>query len=213
MAILRRRGRDSSEPSTPAQQPASAPAPFEVRVSRDGTCTVGGASVVPADGEPVHEAALNHLHRLAMATGHSVRATVTDERGGHITPIEVRVDGSSHFVGEPTRIPEPAVEQRQTGPGTADEPGPGADRPERTAAAAQADTGPGTNPAPDREPGPAAPDPASASGTTPDSGTAPDSTPTAPDSATTPEPPPRPDTRLGASGRAADTATGQSAGT
>ncbi|KNE82941.1 hypothetical protein ADZ36_08585 [Streptomyces fradiae] len=75
-------------------------------MSADGGCTVGGTTVAPTDGEPLHEAVLDYLHRLAMATGHAVLATVYDGRSGYVTPIEVLVDGSSRFAGEPGHWPE-----------------------------------------------------------------------------------------------------------
>lgn len=88
--------------------------PIEVHVpatARDGVpgagATVGGMPVVAGPGEPVQQAVLNYLHRLALATGHPVLATVHDERIGFVVPIRVYVDGSSEFAGEPARTGAP----------------------------------------------------------------------------------------------------------
>ncbi|WP_051722645.1 hypothetical protein [Streptomyces albus] len=154
MAILRRRQRGN----TPSTAPQTAPEPFEVRISADGGCTVGGTAITPADGEPLHEAVLNYLHRLAMATGHAVLATVYDGRSGYVTPIEVRVDGSSRFAGEPGHWPELMAEAAPEPvspppPPAATEPSPPSPAP-----------APLPEPAPDAapEPSPAAPEPSAA---------------------------------------------------
>ncbi|MFI9028576.1 hypothetical protein [Streptomyces sp. NPDC053560] len=65
--------------------------------------------VSPARDEALHDAVLNYLYRLAMATGHPVRALVHDARSGYLTPIEVQTDGSSHFAGEPEQVAPPAA--------------------------------------------------------------------------------------------------------
>ncbi|MFI0817285.1 hypothetical protein ACH4TX_12370 [Streptomyces sp. NPDC021098] len=95
-----RRKRNSSAAE---HQPALTP--FDVQITESGICTIGGLPVVPGDNEALHDSVLNHLHRLAMATGHPVRATVHDGRSGYITPIEVLTDGSSQLVGEPELVP------------------------------------------------------------------------------------------------------------
>ncbi|MEU9369490.1 hypothetical protein AB0D71_33420 [Streptomyces avermitilis] len=84
--------------------------PIEVRVpvAQDGTpgggATVGGMPVVARAGETLQEAVLNYLHRLTLATGHPVLASVHDERIGCVVPIRVHGDGSSEFTGEPVRV-------------------------------------------------------------------------------------------------------------
>ncbi|MFF3909299.1 hypothetical protein ACFYZJ_25715 [Streptomyces sp. NPDC001848] len=80
------------EVRVPAGTPDGVPAPG---------ATVGGVPVVAGPGEPVQQAVLDHLHRLARATGHPVLASVHDERIGYVVPIRVHVDGSSEFAGEP----------------------------------------------------------------------------------------------------------------
>ncbi|MGI5470453.1 hypothetical protein [Streptomyces sp. CA-132043] len=78
--------------------------------------------VTPSGDEALHDAVLNYLYRLAMATGHPVRASVHDARSGFLTPIEVQTDGSSHFTGEPEQVAPPAaVPPRAAAPS----PGPG----------------------------------------------------------------------------------------
>ncbi|MEU4681994.1 hypothetical protein [Streptomyces xinghaiensis] len=139
MAILRRNRQRGTAPST---VPQPAPEPFEVRISPDGACTVGGTTVAPTGGEPLHEAVLNYLHRLATATGHAVPATVYDGRSGYVTPIEVRVDGSSRFTGEPGHWPELMGEA--------------AAEPVSPPAAAAVPAAPSPAPAPPPEPSPAA---------------------------------------------------------
>ncbi|QYX78129.1 hypothetical protein [Streptomyces akebiae] len=81
--------------------------PIDVRVSAEAGATVGGMPVPPAAGESLQSAALDYLHRLALATGHPVLATVHDERIGYVVPLRIHVDGSSHYAGEPVRVGEP----------------------------------------------------------------------------------------------------------
>ncbi|WP_191877278.1 tetratricopeptide repeat protein [Streptomyces filipinensis] len=58
-------------------------------------------------GETTQDAVLNYLHRLVLATGYAVAATVHDERIGYSTPIQVAADGSSAFAGEPVLLAGP----------------------------------------------------------------------------------------------------------
>lgn len=81
--------------------------PIDVRVSAEAGATVGGMPVPAAAGESLQSAALDYLHRLALATGHPVLATVHDERIGYVVPLQVHVDGSSRFAGEPVQVAEP----------------------------------------------------------------------------------------------------------
>ncbi|WP_406172673.1 hypothetical protein [Streptomyces sp. NBC_00996] len=95
----------------PGGQPAAGLTPIEVRVPSTGSATggdtggatVGGMPVFAAPGETVRAAVLNYLHRLALATGHPVLATIHDERIGYVVPLQVSVDGSSRYAGEPVR--------------------------------------------------------------------------------------------------------------
>ncbi|MGW0187495.1 tetratricopeptide repeat protein [Streptomyces sp. NPDC003362] len=97
-----------SREQQPEQQRPSAPlaTPIDVRVLADaepGTdrVTVGGTPLTPAPGEEPQQAVLNHLHRIALATGRPVLATIHDERIGYVVPLQVSPDGSSTFTGRP----------------------------------------------------------------------------------------------------------------
>ncbi|MFJ8995835.1 tetratricopeptide repeat protein [Streptomyces sp. NPDC102279] len=67
--------------------------------------TADGRPITAQPGEPVQAAILRHLHRLALAVGHPVLASVHDERIGFVVPLQVSVDGSSRYTGEPVRTP------------------------------------------------------------------------------------------------------------
>ncbi|MFF8195168.1 tetratricopeptide repeat protein [Streptomyces bobili] len=89
------------------RRPAVAVAPLDVHVSGGGPASIGGVPVVAADGQELQQAVLGHLHRIALATGHPVLATVHDERIGYVVPLRIEPDGSSHFAGEPLRVAPP----------------------------------------------------------------------------------------------------------
>ncbi|MEU9283220.1 tetratricopeptide repeat protein [Streptomyces sp. NPDC048275] len=102
---------------------ASGVPPIEVLVpvtaeGAAGGATVGGMPVAAAPGEAVQDAVLNHLHHVALATGRPVLATIHDERIGFVVPLEVCVDGSSRYAGEPVRVTEVPVPSgpAQSGP-------------------------------------------------------------------------------------------------
>ncbi|WP_093780926.1 hypothetical protein [Streptomyces sp. yr375] len=87
-------------------RPAAVVAPLDVHVRGGGggtTASIGGVPVAAADGEEIQRAVLSHLHRIALATGHPVLASVHDERIGYVVPLRVDPDGSSHFTAEPLR--------------------------------------------------------------------------------------------------------------
>ncbi|MFH9981246.1 tetratricopeptide repeat protein, partial [Streptomyces sp. NPDC017179] len=87
--------------------------PVAVHVPADGPgASVGGVPVRPAPGEEIQRAVLNHLHRIALACGHAVLATVTDERIGYVVHLQVHPDGSSTFTAEPqhTAAPDPPAD-------------------------------------------------------------------------------------------------------
>ncbi|MFI1003974.1 tetratricopeptide repeat protein [Streptomyces galbus] len=88
--------------------PTAGVVPLDVRVPGTGPggagATIGGVPVAAADGEEAQQAVLRHLHRIALATGHPVLATVHDTRIGYVVPLRVDTDGSSHFTGEPVRM-------------------------------------------------------------------------------------------------------------
>lgn len=82
-----------------------AAAPIDVHVPVGGVgaggASVGGVTVIAGPGEEIQQAVLNRLHRIAIASGHAVLATVHDERIGCVVPLRVDPDGSSHFTEQP----------------------------------------------------------------------------------------------------------------
>lgn len=77
---------------------------IDIRVSHAGGASVGGVPLVAGPGEEIQHAVLNHLHRLALATGHPVLASVHDARTGYVVPLRVDADGSSSCTGKPVRM-------------------------------------------------------------------------------------------------------------
>jgi hypothetical protein len=111
---MRRPSREKKrEQKRSAPSAGLAAVPIDVRVPAAGPgaggASIGGVPVVAADGQEIHDAVLSHLHRIALATGHSVRATVRDERIGLVVPILVSVDGASELTGEPEQVATPGV--------------------------------------------------------------------------------------------------------
>ncbi|MEV8036545.1 hypothetical protein [Streptomyces sp. NPDC086182] len=94
------------EVHVPASAGAAGPAVRGAAGAPSGA-TVGGVPVVPAPGETVQGAILSHLHRLALGSGHAVLATIHDERIGFVVPLQVHVDGSSRYTGEPVHVAPP----------------------------------------------------------------------------------------------------------
>ncbi|MFJ4619018.1 tetratricopeptide repeat protein [Streptomyces sp. NPDC088812] len=107
---MSRLSREKKREQQHAGRQAAVVAPLDVHVSGGGPATIGGVPVVPADGQEIQHAVLGHLHRIALATGHPVAATVHDERIGYVVPLRVEPDGSSHFAGEPLRVAPPPQE-------------------------------------------------------------------------------------------------------
>ncbi|KAB1144115.1 tetratricopeptide repeat protein [Streptomyces luteolifulvus] len=102
----------SRDPKRAPAGPAIAEAaPIDVRVTGAGGASVGGVPVVAAAGKEIQHAVLSHLHRVALAMGHAVLATVHDERTGYVVPLRVNPDGSSEFAADPVRVAPPG-EQR-----------------------------------------------------------------------------------------------------
>ncbi|MBX9396224.1 tetratricopeptide repeat protein [Streptomyces sp. TRM72054] len=93
-----------------------------------GSASIGGVPVVPAPGEELQRTVLNHLHRIALATGRPVLATVHDERIGYVVPLRVHPDGSSCFAAEPVRT-SAAQEAVPAPPRPLQEPAPAPPRP------------------------------------------------------------------------------------
>ncbi|MFG3018019.1 tetratricopeptide repeat protein [Streptomyces sp. NPDC048254] len=98
----------SRETKREAQQTDRAAQPVEVRVT-GGAATVDGVPLFPAPGEEPQQAVLNHLQRVAHATGRPVLATVHDSRIGYVVRLQVNLDGSSSFTGDPVRMAVPGT--------------------------------------------------------------------------------------------------------
>ncbi|MFC9463417.1 tetratricopeptide repeat protein [Streptomyces coelicoflavus] len=112
---MSRLGRDKQREHERAERsPGPATTPIDVRVP-DGDSGVRGASVdgslvVAAPGEEIQNAVLNRLHRLALAAGHPVLATIHDRRIGYSVPLRIDPDGSSHLAADPVPTePAPAA--------------------------------------------------------------------------------------------------------
>jgi len=105
---MTRLSREQKREQKRAARSAPAASPFEVRVPVDGPgaggASIGGVPVAVVAGEEIQQTVLSHLHRIASATGHPVRATVHDDRIGYVVPLQIDPDGSSHFSAEPWAI-------------------------------------------------------------------------------------------------------------
>ncbi|MFJ8009381.1 hypothetical protein [Streptomyces fagopyri] len=100
-----KRQRSAAVPGGHAGGPAQA---LEVHVPTSAMgATVEGVPLAVTPGETVQGAVLDHLHRIARATGHPVLARVHDERIGFVVPLQVYGDGSSRYAGEPVRVGTP----------------------------------------------------------------------------------------------------------
>ncbi|CAM5661787.1 hypothetical protein STENM223S_03416 [Streptomyces tendae] len=115
---MSRLGSDSQREHERAERsPDSVATPIDVRVPAGGPgvrgASVDGSLVVAAPGEEIQHAVLNRLHRLALAAGHPVLATVHDRRIGYSVPLRVDPDGASHLAAdpEPTAPDEAAPEE------------------------------------------------------------------------------------------------------
>ncbi|MEU7467095.1 tetratricopeptide repeat protein [Streptomyces sp. NPDC044984] len=96
--------------------------PIDVRVpvggADAGRASVGGVTVIAGPGEEIQQAVLNRLHRIAVASGHAVLATVHDERLGYVIPLQVDPDGSSHFTARPAPTAPAQDREQMREPGT-----------------------------------------------------------------------------------------------
>ncbi|MFH8973114.1 tetratricopeptide repeat protein [Streptomyces sp. NPDC017890] len=115
---MSRLGRDKQRVHEGAERPpALAATPIDVRVPDAGSgarsASIDGSLVVAAPGEEIQNAVLNRLHRLALAAGRPVLATIHDERIGCSVPLRVDPDGSSHLAAEPVpTAPDEAAVRR-----------------------------------------------------------------------------------------------------
>lgn len=119
MARFSREKKREQQQAAHAADLAAVPIDVHVPVAVEGgagtrRAFVGGVLVVAGPGEEVQQAVLNRLHRIAVASGHAVLATIHDERIGYVVPLQVDPDGASRFTGEPAPMtPEPKPESAQ----------------------------------------------------------------------------------------------------
>ncbi|MGY0069103.1 tetratricopeptide repeat protein [Streptomyces sp. QTS137] len=127
MARLSREKKREQQQAAHAAHLAAVPIDVRIPVAAGGgagtrSASVDGALVVAGPGEEVQHAVLNRLHRIALASGCAVLATVHDERIGYVVPLQVDPDGASRFTGAPAPMkPEPGPESAS---GSGPEPGP-----------------------------------------------------------------------------------------
>ncbi|MER6152805.1 tetratricopeptide repeat protein [Streptomyces hirsutus] len=113
MARISREKKQEQQQAAHAADLAAVPIDVHVPVAVGGDAgtrraSVGGVLVVAGPGEEVQQAVLNRLHRIAVASGHAVLATIHDERIGYVVPLQVDPDGASRFTGEPAPMtPKP----------------------------------------------------------------------------------------------------------
>ncbi|MEU3170628.1 tetratricopeptide repeat protein [Streptomyces sp. NPDC007000] len=113
MARLSREKKREQQQAAHAAHLAAVPIDVRIPVAAGGgagarSASVDGVLVVAGPGEEVQQAVLNRLHRIALASGRAVLATIHDERIGYVVPLQVGPDGASHFTGEPAPMkPEP----------------------------------------------------------------------------------------------------------
>ncbi|WP_406355713.1 tetratricopeptide repeat protein [Streptomyces sp. NBC_01635] len=116
MARISREKKQEQQQAAHAADLAAVPIDVHIPVAVGGgagtrRASVGGVLVVAGPGEEVQQAVLNRLHRIAVASGHAVLATIHDERIGYVVPLQVDPDGASRFTGEPAPMtPEPDSE-------------------------------------------------------------------------------------------------------
>lgn len=126
-------------------------APIDVRVPAGGPgaggASIGGVPVPAVAGEEIQQTVLTHLRRIAVAAGHSVHATIHDERIGYVVPLRVEADGSSHFTAEPVRTPPAPPAPPSESPVPTEAVRPPADRPAPPAPSASQPAPPAAPPA------------------------------------------------------------------
>ncbi|MET7385566.1 hypothetical protein ACFYPT_29170 [Streptomyces sp. NPDC005529] len=79
---------------------------FDVYISGEGIAEIDGHTLVPAPGQPVHEAVLDRLQTHAQERGGAVEATVYDGPDAARFVLQVLPDGSSHVL-DPAEPPAP----------------------------------------------------------------------------------------------------------
>ena len=86
--------------AAPAQDGSAwrAPSPFDVLIRHDGGAVVDGQPLPVPEGESVHGAVLDLMHRHAQARGGPVEAVILDRQRDDVTVVEIAPDGSSRIV-------------------------------------------------------------------------------------------------------------------
>ncbi|MEU6201525.1 hypothetical protein [Streptomyces sp. NPDC047061] len=106
------------DPPAPDGTASGPSARFRVLIGLDGGATVDGEHLRASEGETVHVAVLDALHRRALTAGRSVEAWILDRRDEQTVLIEVAADGSSRMLGRqpyddpPAPAPAPAPHRR-----------------------------------------------------------------------------------------------------
>ncbi|MBQ1093499.1 hypothetical protein [Streptomyces sp. B93] len=80
------------------KDPRPPSSPFDVLIGEDGRVTVDGEPLAVPEGEPVHVAVLDVMHRHARESERPVEAAILDRQQGEATVVEVAPDGSSRVV-------------------------------------------------------------------------------------------------------------------
>ncbi|MBO8195962.1 hypothetical protein ITI46_30590, partial [Streptomyces oryzae] len=100
--------------------PEQGPFRFEVLISSNGSAALNGARLSAAEGQEIHVAILDEVHRAARARGEPVEVTILDLReNGYATHIRVAPDGSSQLIEpgtEPAATPTPSPPEPVTQP-------------------------------------------------------------------------------------------------
>ncbi|MDX3366091.1 hypothetical protein PV387_08615 [Streptomyces sp. ME02-6987-2C] len=89
----------------------------EVLILGDGSAVIDGVGFPVPDGEPVHVAVLDAMHRQAQARGEPVQATIHDRQERYTTHVEVAPDGSSRVLRHEGEEQEPDLGLAASGPG------------------------------------------------------------------------------------------------
>ncbi|MGP3973563.1 hypothetical protein ACTWQF_05880 [Streptomyces sp. 8N114] len=93
------------------ERPARRSSRFEVLISSNGSAALNGERLSVTDGQEVHVAVLDAVHRAAQDRGEHVDVTILDLReNGYATHIRVFPDGSSRLLvhgGETPPAPTP----------------------------------------------------------------------------------------------------------
>jgi hypothetical protein len=141
--LNKRISQDEDDAYAPGGAPSLTPQTlFEVLISPDGSAVLDGELFPVPEGEMVHVALLDTMHRHAQARGGPVEVVILDQQEEHVLCIEVDIDGSSRILhhepydteDEPQPLPAAGPPQRDVPP-SPQETWPTAPAPERTPSA------------------------------------------------------------------------------